>query len=183
MNIEEIEIDSLSFNGISLDSLIALKSLSLWGFTFKSFPMELSRLKELEELDLVLCSFTDFPQDLSAFNNLKRLDLSSNDISTIPKSVVFPKSLEVLILSNNALTDFPSASIPERLNKIDLTKNSFTFDKKVELLLDLLKNNQIDKIYVSTTSCEEKKKLNRITEDKNLKKKIKIFVSGKPICI
>ena len=81
-----------AYNTLILDTktlklMGSLESLTIYGFNFKSFPFELSNLRNLKWLSLNYCNLKELPEDLSNFENLIRLDVSKNNIKTIPSLI------------------------------------------------------------------------------------------------
>ena len=171
----ETEFDTLVINISGLDSLTQLNTINISGFTFNSFPYELGSLENLEALNIWLGGLHEFPEDLSGFKNLKELQLADNEIKTISNSVVLPKTLKELNISSNKLTDFPIEIVHENLNKLDLSINNFSLDKKTELILHIMNKTKIDKLIIDAKSNEEKKEIKHLIDYKKFKKRIRII--------
>src|ERR1017187_5561207 len=81
--------------------------LSLKGKKLKVFPMEILKLKNLQELDLSKNKLDSLPEQIGTLKNLQVLDVSGNKLEYLPDSIGELKNLKKLVASKNNLISLP----------------------------------------------------------------------------
>jgi Leucine-rich repeat (LRR) protein len=81
--------------------------LSLKGKKLKSFPLEILKLKNLQELDLSKNKLDSLPEQIGTLTNLQVLDVSGNKLEYLPDSIGELKNLKKLVASKNNLNALP----------------------------------------------------------------------------
>lgn len=81
--------------------------LNLKGKKMKVFPIEILKLKNLQELDLSKNKLDSLPEKIGTLTNLQVLDVSNNKLEYLPDSIGELKNLKKLVASKNNLIAIP----------------------------------------------------------------------------
>lgn len=93
----------------------------------KNFPMEILKLKNLQELDLSKNKFDSLPEQIGVLVNLQILNLSGNRLQYLPDSIGELKNLKKLVGSRNNLVALPkSIGNLQNLEILDLWENDLS---------------------------------------------------------
>ena len=98
--------------------------LNLHGKKLKTFPMEILKLKYLQELDLSKNKLDSIPNEIGDLKNLQVLDLSSNKLEYLPDSIGKLKNLKKIAAGKNEILAIPKQiGELENLEILDLWSN------------------------------------------------------------
>ena len=92
----------------------------------KAFPMEILKLKNLQELDLSKNKLDSLPEKIGTLTNLQLLNVSGNHLQYLPDSIGELKNLKKFIGSRNDLQLLPKRiGDLKNLEVLDLWDNGF----------------------------------------------------------
>ena len=98
--------------------------LSLRGKKLKAVPLEILKLKNLQELDLSKNKLDSLPNEIGRLKNLEVLDVSSNKLEYFPDSIGKLKNLKKIAAGKNELLAIPpQIGELENLEVLDLWSN------------------------------------------------------------
>jgi Leucine-rich repeat (LRR) protein len=101
--------------------------LSLKKKKLKTFPMEILKLKNLEELDLSKNRLSKLPEAIGTLTHLKILNVSKNKLEYLPDSIGELKNLKKMDISRNNLIALPKRiGELENLEVLDLWDNNLS---------------------------------------------------------
>jgi Leucine-rich repeat (LRR) protein len=114
---------TITIDTIKLKQLSKLKYLTFSNFDFRSFPIQLCYLKNLQALNLSFCLIDSVPREIENLKSLKALALRLNNLKQVPKSIIHLDSLSVVDLANNSFSYFPNELIEMKSLKKVLLSN------------------------------------------------------------
>jgi len=118
-------------------------NLSMKDNRLKSFPYEITRMKDLRYLNLSENKIKEVPAAAGSMLSLEWLDLSGNKIKNIPGEIAGARKLEILDLSNNRLKELPSSLCTmTNLRVLDVSGNKIEFER-IKNLIQCLPNTNI----------------------------------------
>jgi hypothetical protein len=149
-----------------------VKYLSLINRGYKSFPMDILKLTNLEFLDLERNLLKELPPEVGQLTNLEELYLVENDIQNLPGNFVKLKKIKILGLASNKLKSFPEEiTALEKLEALDLSNNDLSI---IPPSIGRLKNLRV--LAVQNNNIK-----NLPPEFYQLKKVERIYLKGNPI--
>lgn len=111
----------------ALDHPNIVYRLTLKGKKLKIFPMEILKLKNLQELDLSKNKFDSLPEQIGLLTNLQAIDVSGNKLEYLPDSIGELKNLKKLVASKNNLIALPHRiGELKNLEVLDLWQNDLS---------------------------------------------------------
>lgn len=81
-----------------------IKTLNIGNNSFKSFPLEVLKFKNIEKLGINNNSIDEIPDEIIQLNKLETLDIRATKIKAIP-SLKGMTSLKLILAVDNGLTD------------------------------------------------------------------------------
>jgi len=109
--------------------------LSLKGKKLKTFPMEILKLKNLQELDISKNKLDSLPEQIGVLTNLQVLDVSGNKLEYLPDSIGELKNLKKLVASKNNLI-----SVPHRIGDLKNLEILDLWQNDLSVFPDEMKN-------------------------------------------
>lgn len=105
----------------------------------KTFPMEILKLKNLQELDLSKNNLKELPEEIGTLTNLQVLNISGNKLQYLPDSIGELKNLKKFVGSRNSLVALPKRiGDLQNLEILDIWENELsTFPDELSKLKKL----------------------------------------------
>ena len=93
----------------------------------KTFPIEILKMKNLQELNLSKNKLDSIPEQIGTLMNLQTLNLSGNKLTYLPDSIGELKNLKKLVGSRNSLQSLPKTiGNLQNLEILDLWENDLS---------------------------------------------------------